>query len=184
MASILPVSRVLGIDPSKTATGLCGLGPSGPHIAEVIPQSAAYAAGSAGNLAEGIHQAKHITRLIQTFKPELVVIEGYAYGNQRTLAVLVTVQTCIRIAIWRAGLPFVEVAPSSLQKFTCFGKSRKKEDMKLASFKRWNFEHDSNDVIDAHALAQVGWAMGREDLKLTVPQAEVIAKVGLTYPPT
>jgi len=184
VGSFQRASKVLGIDPSKTSTGICVLGPSGPHVAEVIPQSADYGPGSAGNLREGIHQAKRVSALIAKHAPDLVVIEGYAYGNQKTLAILVTVQTCIRIAIWRAGLPFVEVAPSSLQKFTVPGKSRKKEDMKLASWRKWNFEHESNDVVDAHALAQVGWAIGREDLKLTQAQTEVVAKVGLTYPPS
>ena len=185
MVNILPASKVLGIDPSKTATGLCVLGSSGVHYAEVIPQSPNYETSTtAGTLREGMYQARIVVKLIEKHKPELVAIEGYAYGNQKTLAVLVCIQTCIRIAIWRMGLPYIEVAPTSLKKFTNYGKAQKKEDMKLASFKRWGFEHESNDVVDAHALAQVAWAMGRNDLKLTVRQSEVISIVGLTYPPT
>ncbi len=184
MATTLPADKVMGIDPSKSSTGVCVLGLTGHVFADVIPQSPDYEPGNAGTLREGMWQAKRISALIAQHKPELAVIEGYAYGNQKTLAILVTIQTCIRIAIWRAGIPFIEVAPSSLHKFTIPGKSRKKEDMKLAAWRRWNFEHESNDVVDAYALAQVGWALGRETLKLTKAQTEVLSKVGLTYPPS
>lgn len=72
------------------------------------------------------------------------------------------------------------VAGSSHKKFVCGkGTGMKKEDVKLWTFKRWGFEHQSNDVVDAYGLAQIARAIVNPDIELIKPQLEVIAGLKL-----
>lgn len=63
-------------------------------------------------------------------------------------------------------IPLLIVPPMTLKKFTIKGNA-KKEEMKLAVFKRWGFEADGNDIIDAYALCRLAevWQAGDEQLR-------------------
>jgi hypothetical protein len=47
----------------------------------------------------------------------------------------------------------------------------------LGVSKRWGFEHDVEDVVEAYGLARVGLALLGVDQDLTAPQREVVDKL-------
>jgi len=65
-----------------------------------------------------------------------------------------------RAGMWGAvvsllGNCTVVVAPAQLKKFATGDHVAKKDKVRLAVYKRWGFEDESNDVVDAFVLAQI-----------------------------
>ncbi len=81
-------------------------------------------------------------------------IEGYGFANTHTLATLVEIGTTFRKALHNRIIPTVEVPPSSLKKFVTGKGNTKKDQMRLAIYKKWGFEHDSDNIVDAYGLAR------------------------------
>lgn len=113
-------------------------------------------------------------------KPKLVVIEGYGYGNVYSLATLVEFGTVLRLTMLDHGIPFVEIPPSQLKKFVGSGNA-KKDEIRLAVFKKWEFEHKSNDTVDAYLAARIGmailqWASVNEAQKAILYKCESVKR--------
>lgn len=91
---------------------------------------------------------------------DVVFIEGYAFGRRDTLTVLAELGGIVRYMIWRRTRtwPF-PIAISTLKKFATGRGSAKKEDIKLALYKKHRLEFKTNDEADALVLAQIGAAM-------------------------
>lgn len=108
--------------------------------------------------------AKQVEDTLAVWNPDLVVVEGYAYcKNISAFVVLVEVGTVIRSVLYKARLPWVDVPPTVLKKWTTGRGNAKKEQMAVSVSERWKFESKSHDIIDAFALAQMG-QMGMEEL--------------------
>ncbi len=168
--------RVAGLDPS-TKTGLCivgrgdGKGPCVYNAKEI-------------RLARGVTgmvRSSGIAREVLTFllerKVELVAIEGQVVFKGAATLILAEIQTLIRHALWKHGITWVEVTPSQLKKFTTGKGVAPKDLMRLESYKRWDFEHDSDNVVDAHALAVVAAALEGLWQPTCKAQEEVVAKI-------
>lgn len=97
--------------------------------------------------------------MIKQYSPHGCVVEGYGYANPHTLATLVEVGTLVRVALLESKIPWLEVPPTSLKKFTTGKGNAKKELMMLEVFKRWGFEAKTNDQADAFALGQFGYSL-------------------------
>ncbi len=174
----------MGIDSSKTCAGIVVLDEeahTGWSSCKTV-FTGELRKEHADDLTEGISKARRLSWWLDSWKPDLVAMEGYAFGNKHTLGTLVTIGTCLQIAIRTKKVPYVIVAPSQVTKFVVAGTPRKKEDVKLHAFKRWGFENPSNDITDAFCLAKIGlaWKHGAA-LKLTKQQAEVVAKVKIAW---
>jgi hypothetical protein len=61
---------------------------------------------------------------------------------------------------------------------SCGRGNTKKDEVRLAVFKRWSFEAKTNDEIDAYVLARIGLAYLGYDDDLTKPQREVVEALG------
>ncbi len=72
------------------------------------------------------------------------------------------------------GVAFLVVPPARLKKFACGKGNAKKDEIRLAVYKRWGFEAPTNDEVDAYVLARIGLAYLGYDDKLIKPQLEVI----------
>lgn len=94
--------------------------------------------------------------LVVIERPGLVVFEGYGYANAHTLALLVELGSMARHACIYSKVPYIDVAPPTLKKFVTGTGNAKKDQMRLAVYKKWKFEHDSDNVVDAYALARLG----------------------------
>lgn len=109
----------------------------------------------------------------------IVAFEGYSFASKgNTLTRLVELGTMLRwIAALNDHAKSYIVAPQNLKKFVA-GKTFKKDEMRLEVYKRWNFEHKSNDVVDAYALARYAQAiynkMHKVNQTLTVFQNQAI----------
>lgn len=157
--------KVIGIDGAATSTGIAVVSPreEGTKTDMVWSAQAIQIPGHTG-LERAVRQVLRLDEILVSTKPELAVIEGYAYQNHHTLATLVEVGTCLRLALRRRDVPYIEVAPTRLKKFvfsktpSAKGKTKKHKKALVATavWKLWGFEHESDDVVDAYVLAQIG----------------------------
>lgn len=100
--------------------------------------------------------AEEISRTLLIWTPELVAIEGYAYcRNIASFVLLVEIGTTIRQVLHRLHIPWVEVPPSVLKKWTTGKGNATKDQMALAVKQRWGYTSVSHDIVDAFALAQM-----------------------------
>lgn len=177
---------VLGIDCSLRRSGVVRLDVNDSGV--VIEEARLLVGPQNGDsmLTAGVKQMHDLDKVLGVTGNHvgLVVIEGYmmAGGQASRLAQLVTVGTCLRLAVRRrASCRLVEVNPQQLKKYVLgSGKGQKKDQMRLGVYKLWGFEHESDDVVDAYALAQIGLALrGSPQGHVTKPQQEVLQKVKL-----
>lgn len=156
----------MGLDPS-TKTGIVILDEDG----EVW---------EAREIEETGQDPERMSRLIHStcklLQPgDQVAIEGFGFASQ-TGFLLGGIGWGIRINLHQRGIPYVEAAPTALKKFTGAKGNAGKETIAVEVFKRWGFQHKSNNVTDAYVLAQLARGM-HEPIQLTRFQEEVINKV-------
>ena len=77
---------------------------------------------------------------------------GSIYGKTETRTAL-NYMIRERFIDWK--IPLLIVPPKTLKKFCSGNGNAKKEDMKLAVFKRWHFEDKDDNIIDAYTLARL-----------------------------
>lgn len=100
--------------------------------------------------------AKQVADTLQVWQPDFVAVEGYAYvRNVGSFVTLVEIGTMVRLTLRNMAIPWVEVPPSVLKKWTTESGNASKEEMASAAFTRWGFESPSHDIIDALALAHM-----------------------------
>jgi crossover junction endodeoxyribonuclease RuvC len=140
--------RYVGIDPS-TKTGIVILDKHG----ELIDALEVTATGEdPGRMAEIIHET------FANVEPnDIVAIEGFGYASQSGF-LLGGIGWGIRIKLHEWGIDYIDVAPTALKKFTGAKGNAKKDELSVEIFKRWGFEHKSDNVRDAYVLAQIARA--------------------------
>jgi len=102
--------------------------------------------------------AARIVEVYAQHKPDLVIIEGYGFGQMASVVTLAEIGSIVRFLFWQDGVDYIDVPPSSLKMFLGKG-NLKKEMVRLECFKQHGFEHKSNDVVDAYVLSLMGLAM-------------------------
>jgi len=163
--------KILGVDPS-TKTGMA--------LVDFLPNAMGW---STVNAFESMAPAKHkdwartdflATRVVEwAHKADHVVLEGLSYSSKFVNQTQVEIAVVIRYALFKAGIPFINVPPTSLKKFVT-GKGNCRKDMiMLHVFKRWNFEPKTDNIADAFGLAMFGGAL-YEVLK-DMPQTSMAA---------
>lgn len=172
-----PISgdRVMGLDIS-TKTGLVVL--DGKEAQVIQAREIALMDREPENAVDRVMRMKvieeNIDHEIRKHRPAFIAMEGYGYANIYTLATLAELGGVIRLMCYRMKIPFIEVTPMSLKKFACGDHKAKKDKVRLGVYKRWGYEHDSDNVVDAYVLAQVGLAFKGIAAGLNVPQMEVL----------
>lgn len=77
---------------------------------------------------------------------DLVVVEGYAYGRPQQATHLGELGGVVRLALWEAGIPCVEVAPASLKRYATGRGNAGKAEVMMAAGKRLGYDgHDDNE---------------------------------------
>jgi len=113
-------------------------------------------------------------------KPDLAVIEGLAFMSRNTTSLiqLAGLNYMIRHQMYKIGIPFLIVPPTSLKKFITGKGNAPKEFMLMEVYKRFNEEFRDNNTCDAYCLAKIGEAMlDPKNPKLKIYQQEVINKL-------
>jgi Holliday junction resolvasome, endonuclease subunit len=105
--------------------------------------------------------ANDLAQTLAVWEPEFAAVEGYAYVKNITAFVtLVEIGTVIRMTLRKHRIPWVEVPPAVLKKWTTGKGNATKGEMAYAVKTRWDYKSPSHDIVDAFALAQMaqlGW---------------------------
>ncbi|WP_199427088.1 crossover junction endodeoxyribonuclease RuvC [Thermaerobacillus caldiproteolyticus] len=160
--------RFVGIDPS-TKTGLVILENNEIHTAiEITSQE-----------KRDPHRFMDIAKKVRKYITEhdVICIEGFSYNSKGSaVSVQYGIGWILRSELIRAGLNYHDVPPSSVKKFATGKGNVKKDEMVLPIYKRWGFEHSSDNVRDAFVLAQMARALCEQG-ELTKFQQEALNKI-------
>lgn len=167
---------VIGLDLSLTSTGAVVISPGGewgrgqgdPHTESMVIKS------KFKGEARLEHLREQVMALVGFNQPDLIVIEGYAFGRPNAMAPLAELGGVIKHSLYVAGWPFIVVPPTRAKKFACGKGNAKKDEVRLGVYKRWGFEAPTNDEVDAYVLARIGLAYLGLDDDLIKPQVEVV----------
>lgn len=176
--------RFVGIDPS-TKTGFVALGPGG----EVLRAKELTGISD----ADPKRMVTLIHEVISHVKPrDIICIEGFPFDTQRAMFAG-GLHHGIRNELFKRKMPYYEVAPNAVKKFVNVtgwvgepGNKRrlkgpeKKKVVMAAVKEHFNFEHKSDNVVDAYILARIAQEVCMDGTVLRyLPkyQAEVIKKV-------
>lgn len=84
----------------------------------------------------------------------LVAIEGYAFGARNGREAAGELGGAVRLALHAAGIPMIEVPPSTLKKYVTGKGVADKNIMLREVFRRWAYEAKNDDLADAYSLAR------------------------------
>lgn len=150
--------HILAVDLSLTHTGCCLDGEC----------------SSITSKFRGWPRVGHIlTALLSMAEPaQVVVLEGYSFGSRgRAVYDIGELGGVVRWALFDSGVPFVDVAPSSLKKYATGKGNSPKDAMIAAAIRRFGFPGSDNNEADAYLL----WCMARHAYGhpvATVPQVQ------------
>jgi crossover junction endodeoxyribonuclease RuvC len=164
---------VIGLDLSLTSTGAVVLGP-GEEQGDFCTEESLVIKSKYKGEARLEHLREQIMVLVSLNQPDLIVIEGYAFGRPNAMAPIAELGGVVKHSLYINGWPFILVPPTRVKKFACGKGNAKKDEVRLGVYKRWGFEAKTNDEVDAYALARVGLAYLGVDDDLIKPQIEVV----------
>lgn len=152
--------RVIGIDPSLTATGLAHVDGS----LEVF--------GGKAELGDQrlhvIHDRIRMTCAID--HPELAVIEDLPKHAQGA-GLTGMVQGAVRLALLDAGVPYVLVVASTLKKYATGDGRADKSDLRMELYQRAGINERNDNKVDAYWLRHMGLDhLGIAPIKLPAAQ--------------
>ena len=107
-------------------------------------------------------------------KDDVIAIEGFSYGSRgKGIAFQFGYGYSVQISLYTNDFNYLVVTPSQVKKFATGLGNASKESMILPIYKRWGYEHESDNVRDAFILAQIARAT-KTSTKLTKFQKEII----------
>src|SRR5690625_2294207 len=131
----------VGLDPS-TKTGIVILDKDGNVILEKEITT---------NIKEDPERFIHITeQILEHLKDgDKICIEGFSYGSRgRGVSTQYGIGWTIRTALFYQDVDYTEVTPGGLKKFATGKGNTSKDNMILPIYKRWGYEHKSDNVRD------------------------------------
>jgi len=107
-------------------------------------------------------------------KDDVIAIEGFSYGSRgKGIAFQFGYGYSVQIALYTNDFNYLIVTPSQVKKFATGKGNASKDNMILPIYKKWGYEHESDNVRDAFVLAQIARAT-KTSVELTKYQKEVI----------
>lgn len=143
--------------------------------------------GETGRIRTSLRGMERIDLITGTVKAllddvDLAVVEGYSFGSQgRSVCQIGELGGCVRLMLYRLGVRYVDVPPSTLKKYAAGRGNCGKDEMIAAAIRRFGFEGTSNDEADAFLL----WCMARHaygEPVADVPQRQLAALDVVTWP--
>lgn len=160
---------ILGIDASLTGTGLA------------IIQNNRLITATLKNKLKGVERLlfiiDEITQVILTYKPDIIMLENYAFARANQAHQIGELGGLIRCLCSSVDGDFYTVAPQALKKYLTGKGNTKKELMGKEIFKRHQIDLDSGDEVDAAVLALVGLRLAGDMHGATQYQEEVMGKI-------
>ncbi len=166
------MKRVVGLDLSLTATGIVAL-----NEGEIVKQNVISYPKLKGwkrmNLIVG-----DITEFLEEVNPELVCVEGYAFGAKFNREKLGELGGIIRFnCLYLGCISYIDISPPSLKKFATGKGNCKKEIVMMKVLKEYNIEFENNNLCDAFVLAKIADALVRKVKLKNKIQEEIISKL-------
>lgn len=158
--------RFVGLDLS-TRTGLVILDESGNVLTEKEITS---------KIKEDPQRMIDLTEQVLSHleKDDVIAIEGFSYGSRgKGIAFQFGYGYSVQIALYTNDFNYLIVTPSQVKKYATGKGNASKDNMILPIYKKWGYEHESDNVRDAFVLAQIARAT-KTSVELTKYQKEVI----------
>jgi crossover junction endodeoxyribonuclease RuvC len=115
---------------------------------------------------------------------DLAVLEGYAYGQMRGTSQAHSMGELggvIRLSLWRAAIPYVEIAPAKLKKYATGSGKGGKHGPLVEAVKRLGYDGNNDNEADALWLLHMG--LDAYDLGWAkMPEAHKVALDGVPWP--
>lgn len=113
---------------------------------------------------------------------DLVIMEGYAFhAHMNSLTVLAELGGLVKFSLWRrTGVWPLLISPATVKKWITGKGTAKKDDIKLALFKKFGLEFINADEADAFALGDLGWHLFYPKNQLRVlngGERDILAKI-------
>ncbi len=173
--------RILGLDPSLTSFGVSKVemsrgGMSFTYRTDVLKTS-----------TKGVTRLKwfylKMQELVRDFAPDIIVLEGYAYGVARGNSAISMGELggIIRFALSEVDAAPVIVPPAKLKKFVTGKGNAGKDIVLLELYKRFEVDVPTSDEGDATGLALMA-AVGLYDLNVVLPKANLDALKDVEWP--
>lgn len=167
------MTRYVGVDPS-TKTGIVILDSDGGYIdgMEIAGKGT-----DPGRMIDIIEEVRS-----QLEPGDRIAIEGFSYGSKgRGVDFQFGLGWGLRIDLYNDGKDYIEVSPAAVKKFASGKGNTKKDELAVHIFKRWGFEHHSDNVRDAFVLAQIVRAVSLQrqgrTIALTAYQEAVVTSI-------
>ena len=113
---------------------------------------------------------------LETIKPDLVMVEQYAYSQQKVVY-QAEFGGMLRCRLIDYTPDVIEVAPSQLKKFVLGKSTGDKNQILLQVYKRWSVTCQNDDEADAYVLYRIGLCYAGICEPETNAQREVIEKL-------
>jgi crossover junction endodeoxyribonuclease RuvC len=168
---------LMGVDPSLTNTGIVYLRDGQACVGEIVPKTTPHTPDESAARLEYLYRGMR-SSIQQVGNVTDVAFEGYSFGSMNKREAMGEAGGVLRLAALHEGCRILVIPPTAVKKFVTGKGVAQKDVMRLAIFKRWGFEHSSEHVLDAYAVAKVATSMllmvrGEPD-DLTKAQAEVV----------
>jgi crossover junction endodeoxyribonuclease RuvC len=158
---------IMGLDLSLTSTGYAVLNGNGELVDNGLLQVKSKEVKRLQELS-GL-----LDELLHRYCPDLVGIEGYAYGKHNRAHQIGEWGGIARLMLAGMKIPTIVMPPTSVKKFVTGKGNAPKDEMRLGVYKRWGMEFASNDEVDAYAVARMALAC-KQPHGLTKFQLEAI----------
>lgn len=121
--------------------------------------------------------------LLDVWKPEVVLVEGYSFGSQLSRAhALGELGGVVRLRLFQRAQLVVEVAPKTRAKFATGSGNAGKEQVLVEAVKRLGYIGHSNDEADALWLLQIGLQGYACSEAVRVPSGHMAALDAIEWP--
>jgi Holliday junction resolvasome RuvABC endonuclease subunit len=143
--------RIVGLDLSLTSTGVACINGPGDR------SEATWTIKSRHKGMQRLCEIRNYVRPV-SMPADLVLIEGYSYNSRNGGERLGELGGVIRVDLWEAGIPYVEIEPARLKKYATGKGNASKDAVFGAAVHRAGREFATNDEADAWWLLQMALA--------------------------
>lgn len=167
----------VGIDPSLTSAGVIVLDHAGVLLSHGTVKSSDEGKDVVSRMVRVDKMVDAIMEEILDAQPECVCLEGYSFMSKTPSSDRVEFGGVLRWHLWKAGIRFYEVTPTSLKKWATGTGSGDKTKTISALARRYGLDFATNDEFDAYALARIGMQICGMEPPENLKQAEVIGTI-------
>ena len=173
-------ARMIAIDPGLRLTGIVVLDTN--NFQGCFPDFRSATSERIENpVMRLLHWHEFFRRLFIQVRPDLVLIEGYAYARPYQAHQMGELGGVLRLALIKRRYPFIVITPGTLKKFATGNGNAGKDQMLSTAIRRLGYEgHDHNEADALWLLEMAGVHYGIETgVTRAVPkyQREVLAKI-------